>query len=974
MANTYNEAGYAYNDSLSAYNSLGAAPAAFPLVPTQVRVDLNIAGVWTNITGDVYTSEKIQISRGRQDEASSAQPSTCNLVLNNRTGKYTPKNPVGVFYPNFTRNTPIRVGVGVPPAGTALGGQSGTSITAPTMNAETAGLVLTCWAVESPTATITIPGGYSPNTLVNGSLVSSIAGAGTTPAGTVPPETATSSVAGASAAATCFIPGAVNFLSTVAVGQNYSVGSEYTPVAVTPINALAGDVLVMCVVWSQDPNNAMIAAPWDSSQSSEWSLTADSGQTAANSPRVQIWTRYCPIAEPTLSVSAQNWVLGAADLQATFYQVRGATPWNPRFHGFCADISSTADLSGNDVRCTIQAGSILRQRSQGSEAPHSALYRFFSNSNSVAYWSLEGGTSTTALTSPFAGVPNAVVAVPPTIPAAYGQDSTSFISSDPLPVLTSGYVSGQVPNYAATTASGGAVYGASFIPAAPTVPGGGILWATIGGGTLGTAILTYTNSTQATFTVFNTSGVSVSSTAVTFGAMVGSARQWFIAWSPTAANPTTQTDFTCGYSDVNNVTSAFTALAVTGTTGAITRVSVGQEPSNTVFFDKGITVGHMAVSATCTGATGSGFASATIPRTIGRAAVQAWSFEPPVLRFLRICQEESIPLSTAYWQQATVRDATQVPAGPQLSDDALNILFITQVTDMGELAESRCTTGLSYRPGPAMQGRPVVAVVDYAAKMIAGSLDPVDDDQNTRNDVTVTQQNGSSVEVTQASGPLSVLLPPNGVGIYTGSYTVSVAYQGRDLPYIAQEYLAQGVINQQRFANVTMLLEAVPSSVTTLAAIDIGQHVQIANTPIWVQPGPSDVIILGMTELIGPIAEWEITFNARPYGPNAVLRVDSGDSMSRIDSGTSAVTAGITSTATSMGVTVGRADDGWSNANCPFDILVTGERMTVTAISGTVPTQTFTVTRSVNGVVKPQATGAVVNVYYQTYVGIAGSY
>lgn len=45
-------------------------------------------------------------------------------------------------------------------------------------------------------------------------------------------------------------------------------------------------------------------------------------------------------------------------------------------------------------------------------------------------------------------------------------------------------------------------------------------------------------------------------------------------------------------------------------------------------------------------------------------------------------------------------------------------------------------------------------------------------------------------------------------------------------------------------------------------------------------------------------------------------------------------------------------------AQFPFNIMVGGERMTVTAISGASNPQTFTVTRSVNGVVKSHAAGA----------------
>lgn len=941
---------------------------AFPTTPTVVRMDLNIAGTWTNVTGDLYTAEGVNITRGRTDEASAPQASALTFALNNRTGNYTPRNPTGAYYPNLTRNTPVRVGVGIPPAGTGLGNQSGTAIVAPASTAEVAGIAFSCWSVESAAATITTPGGYTALTTINGSLASSRAASIAVGVGAVGAATATSSVSAANSAATCVIPGATTLVTTAVTSQNYAYASEFTPVQVGPFTILAGDVLVACVVWSQDPFNSMVASPWDDSQASEWSLTADSGITVANSPRTQIWTRYCPAAA-SLNVQSVNWILGVADLQMSIFQVRGASPWNPRYHGFCMDFETTADLSGKDVRCTVNAGSVLRQRGQGQQPARSPFYRYLSNSNSVAYWPLEGGTQTQALASPFPGVAPAVIT---SISTAFGSDSTSFVASDSLPVLTAGYVSGPVPSY---TASGGAVYGAVYIPTAPTNLGQGIIWATLTGGTLGTAIITYASSTSFTVTIFNTAGASVFTSTVSGTQMIGVPRYWYITWNPNVANPGTQTDFAFGYIDATSGVAPSIPQTVTGTVGAVSRVALGQEPSNTVFFDKGLTVGHMAVASSASnsaGGTGT-TPTSTIPRFAGLACAIAWRGEFTFDRFLRICQEESIPVSLPLQVAPTFALLpTVIQLGTQAIDNALDILATTQATDIGEMAESRCTTGILYRTGASMTAQPVAVTVDYAGKMIAGQFQPVDDDQLTRNDVTVTQQSGPSVEVTQATGTLSVLNPPQGVGVYTQSVDVTLFNQARDLPQVAALYLAQGTVDQQRFKNVEMLLAAAPASVTALSSMDIGNHVQIVNTPTWVQPGPSDVVVLGLQEMIGPIAEWNITFNAKPYGVNAVLRAGGGDTMARLDSGSSTLTSTITNSATSISVSTARADDLWGTLNLPYDILISGERMTVTAVTGATSPQTFTVTRSVNGVVKTHAAGDPVHVYYQTFAGLAG--
>jgi hypothetical protein len=60
----------------------------------------------------------------------------------------------------------------------------------------------------------------------------------------------------------------------------------------------------------------------------------------------------------------------------------------------------------------------------------------------------------------------------------------------------------------------------------------------------------------------------------------------------------------------------------------------------------------------------------------------------------------------------------------------------------------------------------------------------------------------------------------------------------------------------------------------------------------------------------------------------------------------------------------------WTTTGTPFDINLDGERCTVTAVSGASSPQTFTVTRSVNGVSKAHAVGATVALWTPVYYGI----
>ncbi|WP_431888728.1 hypothetical protein [Nocardiopsis alba] len=77
----------------------------------RVRVEIQVDTEWVDITRDVYTREDISITRGRADEGQDVDPGKCSFVLNNRDGRYSPRNPRSPYYGLLGRNTPIRLSV-----------------------------------------------------------------------------------------------------------------------------------------------------------------------------------------------------------------------------------------------------------------------------------------------------------------------------------------------------------------------------------------------------------------------------------------------------------------------------------------------------------------------------------------------------------------------------------------------------------------------------------------------------------------------------------------------------------------------------------------------------------------------------------------------------------------------------------------------------------------------------------------------
>lgn len=83
--------------------------------PIGATTEMLVGGVWTDITEDVREDDPISISRGRKNEGNKTDPGKMSLKVDNRHGKYSPRNPNSPWYGLIGRNTPIRVRVGDPP-------------------------------------------------------------------------------------------------------------------------------------------------------------------------------------------------------------------------------------------------------------------------------------------------------------------------------------------------------------------------------------------------------------------------------------------------------------------------------------------------------------------------------------------------------------------------------------------------------------------------------------------------------------------------------------------------------------------------------------------------------------------------------------------------------------------------------------------------------------------------------------------
>lgn len=348
----------------------------------------------------------------------------------------------------------------------------------------------------------------------------------------------------------------------------------------------------------------------------------------------------------------------------------------------------------------------------------------------------------------------------------------------------------------------------------------------------------------------------------------------------------------------------------------------------------------------------------------------SWSGERAIDRFIRLCAEEGEP---AAYQGATNSGQKM---GPQKLKTLLNHLQDCADTEQGELLESLTTGFLMFRTADDLKNQIAKATLNYANKQIGSGFEPDPDDKPTINDVTLKRDGGGVYQVEKATGPMNTQRPgkdPDAAGRNSISPTFSMLSDSQ-LAQIANFILLRGTNPETRWPKVpvTFQSENIVASSTELSvlAINIDDFFKITNlSNPWGVPDPLQLMSIGYTETWLDEFLQGIVFNTAPYSPYRVFILDTN----RLDTDTSKLTSDITNSQTSVSVT-DTSGGRWATtasepAEFPFGVTVDGELMTVTAIVGGASPQTFTVTRSVNGVVNTHKANAKVVLVDPIYLG-----
>lgn len=911
--------------------AVSIAPGAQPADDPDVW---EAAGLWTNITSDVRIGDGVTIEQGRTDEANQVDAGKCSLVVDNRSGNYSPRNPSGIYYGLLRKNTPIKVELtrvtdtfnrtvsnswGTSDDGQAWG-SSGSSLAVSPATGATATLVTANTAVELP---VSGAGSWNADTLVSMSVATVPAGAGAQFTVMV----RRTSLLNSYAATLIF-----NTTGTIdALIQRYTSSSTIT--VMTTTGALTG-YTANKKVWVRARTRG------DRIQMKCW---YDGGAEPG------AWTVSFKESNDTLDYDASGSVgrLGAG-VSLYFWRYSGntnTTQFNtysfvltvPLFVGNVVEWPVRWDKSANDATVPIAAAGIIRRLSQGQSPLNSPLYKTMFGATPYAYWPLEDEAGSTTAQGIGTGVKPASVfgaTFDWELPALGGATSTVNVTQN----MT---ISAPVPKFSPLVAtSGWQVNFFLLMSALPPVGQDATVMVVRSSGTITQYLLSVTSLGQLKIITADATGV-LSGAGTLSGAM--SAGVWYGV----------QLEAFQAGTDVNTIISTINMnTGVTVSSGFLTAATISTPTGWALYgsstsFPAG-SVAHVAFY---------NHHSVFDNTRLYRAAIGYLGESPPD-RVVRLCAEQNVLV--------TVLGSSSTQMGPQKSDTFLNLLRECETAEIGILYETVHVPGFGFRSRSQRTDSTARLLPTFAAGQIAEPPEPTDDDQNVRNDWTVSRVDGSAARV---SDEVHVALQ----GRYDDTIEINVSTDDVLVDQAAFR-VHLGTADELRWPSIELNLAKSTSLTANWASSSIGSRLTISDNAPELPGVAIDLFVEGYTQKLSAY-DWDVQLNCSPAKPWAGFgsAADAAAPVTadvRLDSALTTANAGISSSATSLVVLLATDAAIWNSTAVPFDVGAAGERMTVTAISGSGPTQTWTVTRSVNAIVKAHVAGETVSLWMPSYLAL----
>lgn len=233
------------------------------------------------------------------------------------------------------------------------------------------------------------------------------------------------------------------------------------------------------------------------------------------------------------------------------------------------------------------------------------------------------------------------------------------------------------------------------------------------------------------------------------------------------------------------------------------------------------------------------------------------------------------------------------------------------------------------------------------------------DNVGKENVITVNNAAGEKTVARLDTGPMSTQPPPIGIGELKGSVDVNMADASGDLANRGQLELNKGTLDRVRYDSLTLNMVNNTTLQDAVTNMRPGDWIKITGE----EADPLVLQAVNWTRT-GDAVNDKVTFACLPADLYNVAVIDQADAL--IDSTSSTLNAGITTTATTFVITTYDPTEVWSQT-AAYDLMLAGERIGVPAagmgaVSGTGPyLQTVTgAVRSKNGIVKAQTATTVV--------------
>jgi hypothetical protein len=826
----------------------------FPTDPLKIVTELEINGVWQNISADVYNRDPVVITRGKADEGAVVDPGSCRLTLNNGTskltgivGRYSPRNPRSDLYGKFGRNTPLRVSV--LEGGVFLDNLSGAPDLTTTPDAapvKITGDIDIRWEGEadwyaSGAQMLIGKWGAAGNRSYHMRLENRALYIHTTQDGTVG---RVSSMA---------LP--ENLPKRIALRTTFDVD-----------NGAGG--ATSRFYWAESMDGPWINFGGDGVSSGTFAIfdsTAplsvspqqlDSGITVLRYPftgrcyraEVRSGIDGTVVASPNFEVQAANTTSFTDSASRVWTVGVGAAITNrrTRFVGEVSEWPTRWEAEGSDGYVPLVASGIMRRLGQGQKALDSTLRRRIPSFKPLSYWPMEEGqTATQAINL---GTSTSPLKVSPVNWAAVD----TLPSSSPLPTIKSAagaltQLYGAVPAPATPPTS----WTVQFIYRMDTInPTVRTYMRVISTGTLAEWYLQW-GTGVAHVIGKDADGVQIFDHATAIGTDLWG--QW-IRVQLTVNQNGANVDYQLIWQDVGG-----DAGAGSGTfAGTIGRpVAVASPPDGYSSDLDGLALGHISAwGSWLDGKANSAYSG----------AIDGWAGETAGNRMIRLSGEEALPLLI----QDGANDHAQV--GPQYPETLMTTIQDAADADGGILYENREDIGLKFRGRAGFYNQPVQLELDFNARGLISPVEPIDDDQLIRNDRTIERRNGGSAQAILETGTLSVQNPPLGVGTYDDSTTLNL-YNDEQTDQTAWWYLRMGTVDEARYPSIAVDLARAPGLISSAADVEVGDRLTIVNPPEWMPPGTIDQKVEGYQETLS-LASWSIEYNCTPHSVYNVGTID----------------------------------------------------------------------------------------------------